>query len=134
MFKIPIKELILITADKKIEGNPKKWWWKLPNFQNIWNIKANFYNKNSQKYIKIYINKKTVLSAFHCFLFHKKIMCTSYVIALLLTPHMNYQNIFSQFFPHLAQIFNQIKLFSQKLLLFILILWKTHKTSQSSQC
>ena len=28
------------------------------------------------KYIKIYINRKTILSAFQCFLFHKKIMYT----------------------------------------------------------
>ena len=35
-------------------------------------------------------------------------MYTFQVIALLLTPYMNYQQISGQFLPHLAQLLNQI--------------------------
>ena len=84
-------------------------WQKYPNFPNIWNIKANFWNKNSQKNIKIYINIKTILSAFQCFLFHNNyIYFLSYCIITGTILYMNYQNIFGQFSPHFAHIFNQI--------------------------
>ena len=35
-------------------------------------------------------------------------MYTSQIIPLLLTPYVNYRQMFGQFLPHLAQIFNQI--------------------------
>ena len=99
MFEIPIKEPILITANKKIEGNHKKWQ-KLPS---ISNIEANFYNKNFQKYIKIYINRKTILSAFQCFLFHKKnyIYFLSYCIisATIYELSEHFQSICASFSP-----------------------------------
>ena len=80
---------------------------KLPNFCNIRNIKTYFEKTFSWKYIKIII-RKTVLSGFHCFLFHENILFASKVIALLVTACSIDQQIFGQFLPPLAQIFNQI--------------------------
>ena len=52
----------------------------------------------SAKYIKLYFIKKTILSAFvvvFCLFFHKNILYTSEVIALLLTAYIIHQQIFS---------------------------------------
>ena len=92
-----------------MKKTPKKWP-KWPNFKDIWSIKAKFWEKNYVKYIKVYISWKTILSAFHCFLFHKNIPNTFEVIALLLKTN-NFWQFFGQFLPHLVQIFNQIWLF-----------------------
>ena len=43
-------------------------WRKLPSFYNTWNIKVYFGKTFSLKYIKVSIIKKSILSAFHCFL------------------------------------------------------------------
>ena len=55
----------------------------------------------------IYISRKTILSAFQYFLFHKKSICTSQIIALLLTPYMILLANFCTIFPMFIQIFNQ---------------------------
>ena len=81
---------------------------KTTEFQISGTLRKVLEKKYCPKYMKIYIRRKTNLSAFHCFLFHKKVMYTSQVIALLLTPYMNYRQVFGQFLPHLAQTFNQM--------------------------
>ena len=73
---------------------------KLQNFRNIWNIKAYFGKTFSLKYIKVYIIRKTILSAFHCFLFHENILFTSEVIAFLVTAYSIVRLIFGHFLPH----------------------------------
>ena len=86
---------------KKFKKTLQKWW-KLSNFHNIWNIKAYFGKTFSLKYIKVYMIRKTILSAFHCFLFHKNIPITFDVIALLLKINIifgNYLVIFAPFSP-----------------------------------
>ena len=93
---------------KKIQENPPKKWGKLPNFCNIWNIKAYFGKTFSLKYTKVYIIRKTILLGFHCFLFHENILFASEVIALLVTVYSIDRQIFGHFLPPLAQIFNQI--------------------------
>ena len=60
---------------------------KLPNFHNVWNIKAYFGKTFSLKYIKVYIIRKTILLGFHYFLFHGNIPFASEVIALLVTAY-----------------------------------------------
>ena len=74
-------------------------WWKLPNFGYIWNIKAYFGKTFSLKYIKVYMIRKTILSAFHCFLFHKNIPITIEVIALLLKTNIFFSNFLVNFCP-----------------------------------
>ena len=81
---------------KKLKKIPPKWW-KLPNFHNIWNIKAYFWKTFSLKYIKVYMIRKTILSAFHCFLFHKNIPNTFEVIALLLKINIFFDNFLVSF-------------------------------------
>ena len=81
---------------KKFKKTPQKWW-KLPNFHNIWNIKAYFGKTISLKYIKVYMIRKTILSAFHCFLFHKNIPNTFEVIALLLKINIIFCNFLVNF-------------------------------------
>ena len=51
----------------------------------------------SAKYIRLYFIKKTILSAFgfFCLFFHKNILYTSEVSALLLTAYIIHQQIFS---------------------------------------
>ena len=81
------------------------------NYQNIWNIKAYFGKLFSVKYIKYikgYIIRKAILSAFNCFLFHESILHTSEVVELLVTAYIIHQQIFDRFLPPSAQIFNQI--------------------------
>ena len=81
---------------KKFKKTLQKWW-KLSNFHNIWNIKAYFGKTFSLKYIKVYMIRKTILSAFHCFLFHKNIPNTFEVIALLLKTNIIFSNIWVSF-------------------------------------
>ena len=66
------------TLDKKkIEENLPKMT-KLPNFCNVWNIKAHFGKTFSLKYTKVYIIRETILLGFHCFLFHENILFASF--------------------------------------------------------
>ena len=51
---------------KKLKKTSLKWR-TLPNFRNVWNIKAYFRKTFSLKSIKVYIIKKTILLGFHCF-------------------------------------------------------------------
>ena len=81
---------------KKFKKTLQKWW-KLSNFHNIWNIKAYFGKTFSLKYIKVYMIRKTILSAFHCFLFHKNIPNTFEVIALLLKTNIIFGNFLVNF-------------------------------------
>ena len=81
---------------KKFKKTLQKWW-KLSNFHNIWNIKAYFGKTFSLKYIKVYMIRKTILSAFHCFLFHKNIPNTFEVIALLLKINIIFCNFLVNF-------------------------------------
>ena len=60
---------------------------KITNLHNIWNIKAYNGKTFSLKYIKVDMIRKTILPAFHCFLFHENILFTSEVIALLVTVY-----------------------------------------------
>ena len=78
------------------------------NYQNIWNMKAYFGKLFSVKYIKGYIIRKAILSAFHCFVFHESILRTSEVVELLVTAYIIHQQIFDRFLHLLVQIFNQI--------------------------
>ena len=75
------------TTDKKIEENLPKMTkiTYLPNFRNVWNIKANFGKTFSLKYTKVYIIRNTILLGFHCFSFHENILFASEVIGLLVT-------------------------------------------------
>ena len=81
---------------KKFKKTLQKWW-KLSNFHNIWNIKAYFGKTFSLKYIKVYIIRKTILSAFYCFLCHENILFTSEVIALLVAAYIIHRQIFCHF-------------------------------------
>ena len=72
---------------------------KLPNFHNVWNIKAYFGKTFSLKYIKVYIIRKKILLNFHCFLFHENVLFASEVIALLVTAYSTDQQIFGHFLP-----------------------------------
>ena len=92
---------------KKLKKTSLKWR-KLPNFRNVWNIKAYFRKTFSLKSIKVYIIRKTILLGFHCFFFHENVLFTSEVIALLVTAYTIDRQIFGHFLPPLAQIFNQI--------------------------
>ena len=83
---------------KKFKKTLQKWW-KLSNFHNIWNIKAYFGKTFSLKYIKVYMIRKTILSAFHCFLFHKNIPNTFEVIALLLKTNIIFGNFLVNICP-----------------------------------
>ena len=74
--------------------------------------------KESIKYIQVYIIRKTIWSAFHCFYFMKTFHFISF--------------IFGHFLPFLVQIFNQIQLFKQKLYLLVLIVWKIHEPTKCS--
>ena len=58
------------------------------NFQNIWNIKAYFGETFLQSILKYTCHRKPFSSAFYCFLFHKNILYTFEVIALLLTAYI----------------------------------------------
>ena len=92
---------------KKFKKTSLKWQ-KLPNFRNIWKIKAYFGKTFSLKYIKVYIIRKTILLGFHCAQFHENILFASGVIALLVTAYSIDWQIFGHFLPPLAQILNQI--------------------------
>ena len=71
---------------------PPQIWRKLPNFRNIWSIKAYFGKTFS-------LIRKTILSAFDCFLFHKNIPITFEVIALLLKANIIFGNFSVNFCP-----------------------------------
>ena len=84
-------------------------WQKLPNFRNVWNIKAYFGKTFSLKYTKVYnIIRKTILLGFLSFLFHENILFASEVIGSLVTVYSSDWQIFGHFLPPLAEIFNQI--------------------------
>ena len=67
---------------------------KLPNFHNVWNIKAYFGKTFSLKYIKVYIIRKAISLGYHCFLFNENIPFASEVIALLVTVYSVDRKIF----------------------------------------
>ena len=106
--EVYISVLILWKTRKRVHSNhirqknfkktPPKWR-KLPNFRNIRNIKAYFGETFSVKYIKVYMIRKIILSAFHCFLFHKNILNTFDVIALLLRTNIIFGKFLVNFWP-----------------------------------
>ena len=78
-------------------------WQKLPNFRNVWNIKAYFGKTFSLKYTEVDIIRKTILLGFHCFLFDENILFASEVIGLLFSVNFRssyyFRSIFASFSP-----------------------------------
>ena len=78
-------------------------WQKLPNFRNVWNIKAYFAKTFSLKYTEVDIIRKTILLDFHCFLFDENILFASEVIGLLFSVNFRssyyFRSIFASFSP-----------------------------------
>ena len=101
--------------------------------QTLWIIEAHFGIRVCLKYMKLYMNRKKNLLDFHCFLLHRKILNTFEVIALLYYWMQIYfvatfWSIFASFSPDIQWRVA----FLTVLLLLVLILWKNHKTVQSS--
>ena len=60
---------------------------EMNSFLQYFEYQGLFWETFSLKYIKVNMTRKTILSAFHCFLFYENIVFTSEVIALLVTAY-----------------------------------------------
>ena len=113
-------------------------WWKLPNFQNIWNIEASVGNVFSVKYIKVYIIRKAILSACQYILYTPEVRpCivdlsfilifyakTSMWYALIMFIFQDLLIFFATFFSsRLQRSFNTRKPFKKNI-----IKWKTKQS------
>ena len=95
----------------KLKKTPQKWR-KLANLRNIWNIKGYFGKTFSLKSTKIYMIRKTTLTAFHRYLFHENILFTSEVTALLETAYSHWSTIFWNFITKIAKVHLWIGVYS----------------------
>ena len=81
----------------------------MTEFQGYLEYRSKFGENKYIKYIKVYINFKATLSAFHCFLFHNNIPNTFEVIALLEKADTIFGNFSVNFcLVYLVQTFNQM--------------------------